>query len=350
VGVRLAVGTVKGAFVLDSDEERRRWSLRGPLFTGWIVSAFGDGPDDSYLLATASTWYGAAIHRSKDFEHWEQIIEGPSYGEGQNRKLTQIWRMVDLDGALYAGVDQAGLFRSADGGESWEPLEGLNEHASRPGWQPGLGGECAHAILTDSATGRLWCGISAVGVFRSDDGGVTWEPRNEGVPKAVESSDYPDIGFCVHGLVQDPENPDRIYRQDHQGVFRTNDGGDSWQRIENGLPAGFGFAIAIDPSTRSLFVVPLESDEYRLPVGGRLRVYRSTDGGDSWHPSGTGLRDDLMYAGVLRGAITTDRLHPGGVYFGTTAGTLHYTNDSGETWVNLPYVLPRIVAVYAYPT
>lgn len=335
---------MKGAFVLSSDD-RQTWAFEGPIFKGWIVSAFGQALDESYLTATASSWYGAAIHRSKDFVDWAQIVEGPSYTESQDRKLTQIWRIIQ-DGTLYAGVDEAGLFSSPDG-ETWTPIEGLNEHETRPGWSPGAGGLCAHAIITDPSSGRLWCGISAVGVFRSDDGAASWVPRNEGVPKTQDNEEFGDIGFCVHALVADPDNADRIWRQDHQGVFRTEDSGDTWERIEEGLPAGFGFALALDEPTRSLFVIPMESDEYRLPVDGKLRVYRSRDDGDSWQTSDQGLPEDIRYTGVLRGAISADG--DGGVFFGTTSGTLHYTADAGESWNNLPYVLPRILAVEAFP-
>ncbi len=342
--MRLAVGTMKGAFLFSS-EDKRDWRFEGPLFKGWIVSAFGQAPDGNYLAATASTWYGAALHRSKDLTEWEQIVDGPSYSEEQERKLTQIWRIRN-DGSLYAGVDEAGLFVSKDSGASWQPVEGLNEHETREGWYPGAGGLCAHAILTDPATERLWCGISAVGVFRSEDGGATWEPRNHGVPKTAENEEFDGIGFCVHALVQDPEDPDLIWRQDHQGLFRTKDGGDSWHRIEDGLPAGFGFALALDGPSRNLFVIPLESDEYRLPLEGMLRVFRSSDGGDSWAASGSGLPEVPTFAGVLRGAISAD--DEGGVYFGTTSGTVHYTTDNGSRWHTLPQILPRVLAVHAF--
>ena len=345
MGVRLAVGTMKGAFVLESGD-RKTWTFQGPIFKGWVVSAFGRAPGGDYLLATGSSWYVAAIHRSKDLAEWQQIVDGPAYAGDQDRKLTKVWRMITSKDAIFAGVEEAGLFRSTDLGETWDPFEGLNEHPTRPGWYPGAGGLCAHAIVTDPASGRLWCGISAVGVFRSPDGGAGWSPINDGVPKTQEVEDHPSIGYCVHALVGDPKDPDRIWRQDHQGVFRTEDGGETWNRIENGLPAGFGFAMALDQPSGALFVIPMESDEYRLPVGGELRVYRSTDGGDSWQISGTGLPESPTYAGVLRGAISSDG--EGGIYFGTTSGTLHYTTDVGETWHTLPQLLPRVLAVQVF--
>ncbi len=193
----------------------------------------------------------------------------------------------------------------------------------------------------------MWCAISAVGVFRTDDGGENWELKNQGVTVSSPDEQY-DIGYCVHGLVADPANADRIWRQDHSGVYRTSDGGDHWERIEQGLPASFGFPIARDRASGTLFVVPLESDEMRLPPGGRLRVYRSDDDGDNWEESGQGWPEGALYAGVLRGALATDQLDPGGVYLGTTSGTLHYSTDTGTTWQTLPWVLPRILSLSVF--
>lgn len=348
MSVTLAVGTLKGAFLLRSGD-RVQWEIEGPFFKGWNVSAFGSTASGERLLATASNWYGAAIHRSKDLSEWQQIVEGPAYTAEQERQLTQIWRLAHDDGRLMAGVDQAGLFHSEDDGASWLAYEGLNEHPTRSGWQPGLGGECAHAILTDPRDpDRIWCGISAVGVFRSDDGGATWAPKNLGVEKTSPSEQFDEIGYCVHGLAAHPDDPDLIFRQDHQGVYRTTDGGDHWERIEEGLPASFGFAVCHDRASDSVFVIPMESDEYRLPVDGRLNVYRTTDRGSSWHVAGTGLGGDVSYTGVLRGAISTDGLDPGGIYFGTTSGSVHMSVNSGDEWTTLPYVLPRVTAVHAF--
>lgn len=344
MGVTVAVGTEKGAYLARSDGPRSEWDLEGPLFKGWRVTTFGEAGDGTYLVATASNWFGAALHRSSDLKEWTQIVAGPAWPEGGDRKLTQIWTLTRAGDHLYAGVDEAGLFHSADHGETWQPVDGLNEHHTRSAWEPGLGGLTAHRVIVDRTNqDRIWVAISAVGVFRSDDGGTTWLTKNAGMPAAVDAQEFDDIGHCVHGLVQDPTNPDRLYRQEHLGVFRTDDGGDQWERIEDGLPAGFGFPIVLDRESNRLFVVPLESDENRLPVDGAFRVYRSDDRGDSWRISGTGHPEAATFTAVLRGAMDTDQR--GGIYLGTTAGKVMTTADAGDIWTTLPWTLPRILSV-----
>jgi hypothetical protein len=289
--------------------------------------------------------YGPAIHVSDDLASFQQLEAVPAWPEASERKLNQIWTLVPDRDRLFAGVDVAGLFVSRDRGASWEPVEGLNEHATRDGWYPGAGGLCAHSLLPDPGSPeRLWVGISAVGVFRSDDGGLSWTPKNRGVSVIIEDRKHKDIGYCVHALVQHPGDAATIFRQDHRGMYVTRDGGDTWQAIQDGLPSTFGFPLAIDPATRALYSVPLESDEYRMPHGGELTVYRSRDEGASWEP----LRDGLPrnhYAGVLRGALDVDGLDPCGITFGTTAGTLHTSADGGDTWKTLPCCLPRVLCV-----
>lgn len=339
----IGVGTVKGAFLFRS-VDRKSWDLEGPLFKGWAVTSFGRTPSGDHLLAVGSNWFGAAIHRSSDLASFEQIVDGPAWTEGGDRKLNNIWTITRVGDALWAAVDEAGLFRSDDDGGTWHPVEAFNEHPTRPGWQPGFGGLAAHRILTDPQTpDRMWLAVSAVGVFRSEDGGASWTPKNAGVTKVAPNDDHEEIGFCVHCIVADPEDANTIWRQDHSGVYRTTDGGDLWERIEEGLPARFGFPIVRDAASGSLFVVPLESDEHRMPVGGEFRVYRSTDRGDSWQVSGVGHPDEPTYAGVLRGAAATDG--KGGVFLGTTSGSVHMTIDSGDHWVTLSEVLPRILTV-----
>jgi len=344
MGMTVAVGTEKGAYLARSDEARSEWELEGPLFKGWKVTAFEEAGDGTYLLATGSNWFGAALHRSADLQEWTQIADGPAWPAGGERKLTQIWTLTRAGDHLYAGVDEAGLFHSTDHGQSWQPVDGLNEHHTRSAWEPGLGGLTAHRVIVDRENpDRIWVAISAVGVFRSDDGGATWNPKNQGMPAAVDAQEFDNIGHCVHGLVQDPADPDRLYRQEHLGVFRTDDGGDNWERIEDGLPAGFGFPIVLDRESGRLFVVPLESDENRLPVDGNFRVYRSDNGGDSWSISGTGFPAPATFTAVLRGAMDTDQR--GGIYLGTTAGKIMTTADAGETWSTPPWTLPRILSV-----
>lgn len=344
MGVTLAVGTEKGAYLLRCDDARSEWDLEGPLFKGWRVTTFAEAGDGTYLLASGSNWFGAALHRSPDLKEWTQIVDGPAWPEGGDRKLTQIWTLTRAGDKLYAGVDEAGLFRSSDYGETWQPVDGLNEHPTRPGWEPGFGGLAAHKVVVDWANpDRAWVAISAVGVFRSDDGGATWVTKNAGMPHTTETQEFEDIGHCVHCIVQDPTDADRLYRQEHRGVFRSDDGGDNWERIETGLPASFGFPIVLDRESGRLFVVPLESDENRLPIDGQFRIYRSDDGGESWDISGTGHPEAATFTAVLRGAMDADQRK--GIYLGTTAGKVMATVDAGDTWTTLPGTLPRILSV-----
>ena len=335
----LAVGTAKGGWLLRSDD-RSGWTVEGPMFPGWEVTAFGRAADGTHLAATGSGWFGPGIHRSEDLVTWTQVEKGPDYGDS-GPALQQIWTFTTgPDSRIWCGVAEAGVFTSDDHGMTWQPLEAFNGHPTRHAWEPGAGGMCAHRILLDGQ--RMWVGASAVGVFRSDDGGATIDPVNEGIAGAVPGGP-PGIGFCVHGLVADPDQPERIWRQDHTGVYRTEDGGGSWQRIEEGLPAAFGFPIVRDAASGALFVVPLTADQNRTQVDGRFAAWRSTDGGDSWHRSGTGWPEDPSWTSVLRGAMTTDG--DGGVYLGTTAGQVWATADAGDTWQRLPGTYPRIAAV-----
>jgi photosystem II stability/assembly factor-like uncharacterized protein len=340
---RLAIGTEKGSYLLD--QSGGYWQVTGPEFPGWKVTAFGRAPDGTYLAALGSNWFGTSIHRSPDLVAWEQVEAGPLYTDESGLKLKQIWTFHNQGDRVYAGVDEAGLFRSDDNGLNWEPVAALNEYANRTRWTPGFGGMCAHRILTDRD--RIWVAISAVGVFRSEDGGASFGRYDQGVTPAGEpdADGTGDNAWCVHGLVANPDDPDRIWRQDHTGVYRTNDGGDHWERIENGLPARFGFAIGRDHPSHTLFLVPLESDENRLPVGGRLAAYRSTDDGDNWQVAGTGWPDAPQFTGVLRNAMSVDQ--HGGVAFGTTGGRIHLSEDRGDHWSELPFSFPRILAVAA---
>ncbi|MDE2763915.1 MAG: exo-alpha-sialidase [Gemmatimonadota bacterium] len=348
MGVRLLVGTAKGGFWVTSDD-RSEWEVAGPFFKGWKVTAGLRLRDGSFVAAVASDIYGPAIFLSPDGDEWEQVADGPAYPDGDDRRLRQIWTLRENRGKVYAGVQDAGVFTSGDGGRSWQPVPGLNEHETRGGWMPGAGGLCCHAFLFDRGNpDRMWCGISAVGVFRTDDGGASWIPKNRGVYWAHEHEEFKEIGHCVHGLAQDPGDPGRIYRQDHSGMYRSRDGGELWEKNENGLATAFGFPIVLDRASRYLFAVPLEADQYRLPVGGALKVVRSTDGGDSWHTASEGLPAEHAYGGVLRGAMAVDDLEPGGVYMGTTSGTLHVSRDLGESWTNLAVSLPRVLHVSAW--
>jgi hypothetical protein len=338
---RISVGTEKGSYLLTGSGSS--WAVEGPRFPGWKVTAFGEAPDGAHLAAVGSNWFGIGIHRSHDLTDWAQTDSPPSWPEASGRKMEQVWAFHRDGDRLWAGVAQAGLFSSSDGGVTWEPNEGLNEHRTRPDWTPGFGGLCAHRILT--AGERIWVGISAVGCFRSDDGGATWVAKNDGVPAVdtAEGGERPEVGYCIHGMAQDPDHPDRIWRQDHRGMFRSGDGGDNWERIENGLPSGFGFVIWRHNGSGRLLTVPLHSDESRVPVEGKLRAYASDDDGDSWYVAGDGWPDAAQFTGVLRGAFDGDE--SGNFCFGTTGGKLWLTEDTGATWRELDPAFPRIDAI-----
>jgi hypothetical protein len=347
--VLVIVGTEKGGFLCRSDAARQQWAIEGPIFKGWKVTASARTAAGKYLLGTASQVYGTALHASTDLAGWRQIEKSPAYPEGGERKLNQIWTIHVRPGRFFAGVDTAGLFSSDDDGETWQPVSGLNEHPTRPTWFPGAGGLCAHVVLTHpERPNQIYCGMSAVGVWRSDDGGATWMPKNEGVRNLIPEQKADGIGYCVHGLAQDPDDLDVLYRQDHTGMYRSRNGGDGWERIENGLPSWFGFPITVHAASRTLFSFPMESDEYRLPVEGKCRIYRSRNGGDSWEAVSAGLPTGPYYGSVLRNALAVDALEPAGVYVGSTSGDMFVSADGGDSWQSLGCRLPRILSVAAY--
>ena len=339
--MKLAVGTEKGAYLLE--QTSGSWNVTGPMFPGWKVSAFGTASDGNHLAAVGSNWYGVGIHRSDDFQDWEQTDSPPVWPEGSERKMEQVWTFHTNGDRIWAGVADAGLFTSDDGGVVWDSVVGLNEHRTRDDWGPGFGGLCAHRVKVDGD--MQWVAISAVGVFRSNDGGETWDPKNDGVDAVglPEDAPRPEVGYCVHCVAHDLANPMRIWRQDHSGVYRTENGGDSWERIEKGLPANFGFVMWRDDGSGRLFTIPLEASDNRVPVGGALRVYRSDDDGDSWTVSGDGWSTAPHFTGVLRGAFDGD--DEGTFSFGTTGGKLWLTRDHGDNWEELAPVFPRIGAV-----
>lgn len=346
--VRLIIGTVKGGFIATANNGRTQWELDGPFFKGWKVTASTRDRNGRHLIATASDVYGPAVHVSDDLVNWRQVAKGPAWPKDTERKLNQIWTINAETDKYYLGVDEAGLFDSDDRGESWRQVPGLNEHETRPGWQPGAGGLCLHAILIDPKNPqRIWVGMSAVGVMRSDDGGKSWKPKNTGIPHVLEDKQYKDIGYCVHGLAADPDDANVIYRREHIGVFRSTDGGDHWERIEKGLNSWFGFPIVVDRATKDIYLIPLESDEYRLPLKGNLEVFRSRDGGDSWQSASNGLPERGNFSGVLRGAMDLGHQSPCGVYFGTTSGEVFVSPEAGQSWTKLPATLPRILSVKA---
>lgn len=355
--VLVMVGTRKGAFFLDSDEERRQWRIEGPILKGWEVQdlTLDTRRGRAELFAAVGHFvYGATVQRSTDLgQQWEQIEHGPEYGDDSGAKLKRIWCIEpghpSEPDSLWAGVDEAGLFRSEDGGNSWHEVTALREHPTREGWFPGLGGLCCHTICIDPTNPqRMWLGISAVGVFRTEDRGATWKVCNDGLPIVTPAKDFRDIGSCIHRIALSPDEPGVLYQQNHRGVFRSRDGADSWHAIENGLPATFGFPIAVDPNRgRTLYILPQESDEYRFFPEGHLLVYRSQDGGDSWQALSNGFPEGPAYTGVLRNAMDVDGLDELGIYFGTTSGAVFYSRDGGDSWDQMPCILPRIASITA---
>jgi len=346
--VVLLVGTVKGLFLYHGDEIRKDWRLTGPHLPGWeIFSVCGDARHGRILVGTAEYGYGPTIRISRDLgTTWEKVGRDPRPAPGTPGELKHLWQIVpgapSEPGTWYAGGDDAALFRSRDDGQTWDEVTGLTAHPTRPRWIGGFGGLCLHSIVVDPSNAqRLWVGISAVGVFRTDDGGASWKLCNQGLPNvAPEFIKDPEMGRCVHKLAADPVRPGVLYLQFHYGVYVSENAGDTWTKISGGMPHDFGFPLAV--TTRDLFVVPLVADANRVFPDGAFKVWRSRDRGRVWRALTNGLPQQDHFVGVLRDAMAADPLTPSGVYAGTTAGELYYTADDGETWQKLPAQLPRI--------
>jgi len=345
----LLVGTVKGVFLYHGDENRRDWRLTGPHLPGWeIFSLCGDSRQGRIFAGTADFMTGPTIRVSRDLgATWEPVARDPRFAEGSTAKLKHLWQIVPgaEAGTWWAGADDAALFRSTDDGQTWDEVTGLTAHPTRPRWVPGFGGLCLHSIVVDPGNPRrLWVGISAVGVFRTDDGGANWKLCNQGLPNVAPDFIKDDeMGRCVHKLAGDPARPGVLHLQFHGGVFSSADAGDTWTRISGGLPNDFGFPLAV--TARDLFVVPLVADANRVVPGGALKVWRSRDRGRAWRALTNGLPQQDHYVGVLRDAMTSDPLTPAGVYLGTTAGEVFHTADDGDTWRKLPAQFPRITTL-----
>jgi hypothetical protein len=375
MSVALIVGTPKGAAILRS-KDRRNWETEFVL-RGWPVTASVRDDKGRTYVAVNSPNFGVALFASDDLTNWKQLEAAPRYRpedrgnpehhrlvakedfagilKGGGRFVDQVWTLHFAHGALWAGVSEAGLFVSRDRGQSWQPVDGFNEQPGRESWAPGFGGLGAHTILSDASNpNRMWVGISAAGLFRTDDGGKTWQPKNKGVNPAVDSAPA-TTGQCVHSVTHDPRNPNVMFRQEHRGVHRSDNGGDTWQVIEDGLPVtelsdghhcSFGFPSAMDLKTGQVFVVPLDGDNFRFPRGGQLAVYRSKNG-RTWEPLTKGLPANCFTA-VLRGSLAADQLDPGGLYFGTASGVIYGSDSLGENWREVASGLPRIMSVEAY--
>ena len=386
--VRVLVGTRKGAFVLTSDAKREGWDVSGPHFAGWeIYHLKGSPADPNRLYASQSSgWFGQIIQRSDDGgKTWFQpgtppgqpttTPDGMPMGESNKfvydtsaetgKPLTthqwydgtphpwefkRVWHLepslTDPD-TVYAGVEDAALFRSTDGGTTWQELAGLRGHGSGPSWQPGAGGMCLHAILLDPRhPGRILVAISAAGTFRTDDAGKTWRPINRGLHSLYIPNPTAEVGHCVHRIAMNPSRPNVLFMQKHWDVMRSDDGGESWHEISGNLPTDFGFPIDVhahEPET--VYVVPITSDSLHYPPEGKLRVYRSRTGGGEWEALTNGLPQQNCYVNVLRDAMAVDSLDPCGVYFGTTGGQVYVSPDAGDTWTPIVRDLPSVVSV-----
>lgn len=362
--VRVLVGTRKGAFVLESDGQRREWRIRGPHFGGWeIYHVKGSAIDPDRLYASqASTWFGQVIHRSDDGgETWNPVGNQFVYegvpgthqwydGTPHPWEFKRVWHLepslTDPD-TLFAGVEDAALFRSADGGQTWEELPGLRGNGSGSQWAPGGGGMCLHTVLLDQQTpGRMFVAISAAGAFRSEDAGNTWKPINRGLKSDYIPDSDAEVGHCVHRLAMHPSRPEVLFMQKHWDVMRSDDAGDTWVEVSGDLPSDFGFVIDVhahEPET--VFVVPIKSDSEHYPPEGKLRVYRSRTGGNEWEPLSRGLPQENCYVNVLRDAMAVDSLDPCGVYFGTTGGQVYVSADGGDHWSPIVHDLPAVLSV-----
>jgi photosystem II stability/assembly factor-like uncharacterized protein len=356
--VLLLAGTMKGAFVLRSDQQRQQWEVGGPYFPGRAIYAFAydDRKGRQRLWAAVnSPFWGSYLSSSDDFgKTWtEPEAYGVKFPEDADTSVKQIWQITmghpGEPDTLYCGVEPAALFKSTDAGESWSLVKGLYDHPHRPQWQPGGGGLCLHTILPDpSNANRLFIAISTGGVYRTDDGGENWQPRNNGVRAQFlpEGQQYPEWGQCVHKIVSHPDNPQRLFLQNHWGLYKSENGGDSWTDIANGVPSDFGFAMEVDPNdAESVFIIPLESDEFRCTPEGKLRPYRTRNAGASWEAVGEGLPQENALETVLRDGMSADGLKPTGIYFGTRNGKLYGSTDSGESWNAILESLPPVVCV-----
>jgi photosystem II stability/assembly factor-like uncharacterized protein len=363
-GVRVLVGTRKGAFILTADGKRQDWEVAGPQFGGWeIYHMKGSPADPDRLYASQTTeWFGQMIQRSDDGgQTWEPMGNEFQYdgatgthqwydGTPHPWEFARVWHLepslTDPD-EVYAGVEDAALFRSSDGGRNWQELAGLRGHGSGPKWQPGAGGMCLHTILLDPRdANRMIVAISAAGAFRTDDAGKTWSPANVGLHSLGIPDPDADVGHCVHHLARHPSRPDVVFMQKHWDVMRSDDGARTWREVSGNLPTDFGFVIDVhahEPET--IYVVPIKSDSEHFPPDGRLRVYRSRTGGDEWESLSEGLPPRDCYVNVLRDAMAVDTLDECGIYFGTTGGQVYVSADSGDHWAPIVRDLPPVLSV-----
>jgi hypothetical protein len=389
-GIRVLVGTRKGGFILTSDGSRKKWSVSGPHFAGWEIYHIKGSPNDPDRIFASQTsgWFGQVISRSDDGgKTWntpgsspEELKSPDGMPKGESNKFVydtspqtgkpltthlwydgtqhpwefkRVWHIEpsrDDPDTAYAGVEDAAIFRTTDGGKSWHELPGLRGHGTGSKWQPGAGGMCLHTILFDPTNPkRIYVAISAAGAFRTDDGGKTWKPINRGLTSPYLPEPTPEIGFCVHRLAMHPSKPNVVFMQLHQGggVYRSDNAGDQWVEVNGNLPTDFGFPIDVhahEPDT--VYAVPMDPN-LRVPPEGKLRVYRSSTGGNEWEPLARGLPQENCYVNVLRDAMSADSLDPCGIYFGTTGGQVYASADGGDSWTAIMRDLPAVLSVEA---
>ena len=382
-GVRVLVGTRKGAFILTSDGKRDRWDISGPHFAGWeIYHLKGSPADPNRIYASQSSgWFGQIIQRSDDGgKTWHQPgtppgeAAAPGPPQSASNKFTydssaapltthqwydgtqhpwefkRVWHLEPSVGdpdAVYAGVEDAALFISKDGAENWKELPGLRGHGTGPNWQPGAGGMCLHTVILDPTDPkRIYIAISAAGAFRTDDGGESWKPINRGLHSKYIPDPTAEVGHCVHHVAMNPRRPGTLFMQKHWDVMRSDNAGDQWTKISGNLPTDFGFVIDIhahEPET--VYVIPIKSDSEHYVHEGKLRVFRSKTGGNEWEPLTKGLPQENCYVNVLRDAMAVDSLDDCGIYFGTTGGQVYASPDGGDSWNTVVRDLPAVLSV-----
>ncbi len=363
-GVRVLVGTRKGAFIMTADGKRSDWDISGPHFGGWELFHLKASPvnPNRIYASQGSGWFGQLMQRSDDGGRtWEPVGNKFDYatatgthqwydGTPHPWEFKRVWHLepslTDPD-TVFAGVEDAAMFKTVDGGQTWQELPGLREHGSGSRWQPGAGGLCLHTIVIDpSNTERMFIAISAAGAFRTDDGGRSWKPINQGLRSSGIPDPKADVGHCVHRIAMHRSRPNTLFMQKHWDVMRTDDGGESWREVSGNLPSDFGFPIDVhahEPET--IYVVPIKSDSEHYPPDGKLRVYRSRTGGNEWEALTDGLPQRDCYVNVLRDAMAVDRLESCGVYFGTTGGQVYLSPDAGDHWSAIARDLPPVLSV-----
>jgi photosystem II stability/assembly factor-like uncharacterized protein len=384
--VRVLVGTRKGAFILESDGKRKDWKVSGPHFAGWEIYHMKGSPVDPDRIYASQTsgWFGQLLQASTDggktwfqpgvnpedakptfppqnksnkFEYDSSAETGKPLtthqwydGSQHPWEFKRVWHIepsLNDAATVYAGVEDAAIFRSKDGGESWHELPGLRGHGTGPDWQPGAGGMCLHTIILDPTNpDRMYIAISAAGAFRTDDGGASWKPINKGLVSDFMPNPTGEVGHCVHHIAMHPSKPTTLFMQKHWHVMRSDDAGDKWTKISGNLPTDFGFCIDVhahEPET--LYVVPIKSDSLHFPIDGKLQVFRSRTGGNEWEPLTKGLPQQDCYVNVLRDAMAVDTMDDCGIYFGTTGGQVYGSADGGDTWNALVHDLPAVLSV-----